>query len=65
MEILELTNDELDQVSGGAFGDWSISCCEGNFFGVNFSFELFSYSGTYSGAGTQYKFNRASAYNRL
>ncbi|QCZ93744.1 hypothetical protein [Salinimonas iocasae] len=65
MEILDITNEELNEVNGGAFGDWEFGCCSVNVGGFDFSFELFSYSGTFDASLTKYSFERSSAYNRL
>lgn len=65
MEILDITNEELNEVNGGAFGDWSVSCCTFGGWGIEASFELFSFSGTYDASLTKYSFERSSAYNRL
>ncbi|NMH59845.1 hypothetical protein [Alteromonas ponticola] len=65
MEILELSHTELEQVSGGKFGDYTFSCCNITAFGFELSYEVFSYSGNYDGANSTYGFNRISAYNRL
>ncbi len=66
METIKQADPAMLAVSGGEFGDMSVSCCEFNFFGVTFSVEVFDYSLSGGGALTQsYGFERYSAYNRL